>query len=463
MLFNKKIKTLFTCIAIAVIAIAGGVFAVQGLSPKEALAQKSVEDKSHAGHDHAEHGESGGQHDEDMEDLFSAEEGHEGHDHDSHAEKGEAEHDEHGEDVHDGHDEEGHEEGGPIRLSREEQKEFDIVLAKAEAGTLEQYVDLPGEIVLNSDQVAHVVPRVAGIIRQVKKKQGDAVRKGETMAIIESRDLADAKAEFLAARERNELARLNFTREERLWKKKVTSEQEYLDARQAQVEARIALRSAEQKLHALGFADDFLESLPEQPDVTYTRYEIKAPFGGMVIQKHISLGEVLEEDAEAFVIADLSTVWVDLQIYQKDLTTIRKGQEVAIQVGHGVPDVRGVIDFVGPLLGEETRTALARVVLDNQGGDYRPGMFVTARVAVAKTPVSLTVAKSALQNIEGQTVVFVKRAEAFEPQPIKVGRLNTVNVEVLAGLKAGDVYVREGAFTLKAQLSKGAFGDGHNH
>ena len=465
MLFNKKSKTLLTFIAITFFTVVGGLIAVHGLSPKEALAQKSIEGKDHAEHD--DH------HDEEMEKIFSNEEDHDEHDQDSHAEEEGDEQENHSEINEDGHDEdmhvdededeEDHEDDGLIRLSSDEQKEFDIVLARAEASSLEQYVDLPGEIVLNSDQVAHVVPRVAGIIRDVKKKQGDRVRKGDVMAVIESRDLADAKAEFLAAGERNGLASLNFAREERLWDKKITSEQEYLDARQAQVETRIALRSAEQKLHALGFTDDYLQALPELADATYTLYEIKAPFKGIVIQKHISLGEVLEDNAEAFVIADLSTVWVDLQIYQKDLAAIRKGQQVVIQVGHGVPDARGVVDFVAPLLGEETRTALARVVLDNKGGDYRPGMFVTTRVAVSKIPVNLAVAKSALQNVEGQTVVFVKRAEGFESQPIEVGRQNTVNVEVISGLKPGDVYVSEGAFTLKAQLAKGAFGDGHNH
>lgn len=463
MQINKKLKTLFTYSSVAIFVVACGLFAIQGLPPKEAQAQKNIEEKDHVEHDHREHN---GDHDEDSE-KHSSEDGDKDREHATHAEENE---DGHAEDDEDGHSEEGHVEEGDdgheedaIRLSEAEQKEFGVVLNKAQAGSLEQYVDLPGELVLNADQVAHVVPRVAGIIREVKKKQGDHVRKGEVMAIIESRDLADAKAEFLAARERNELAQLNFTREERLWQKKITSEQEYLDARQVKVEARIELRSAEQKLHALGFTDDYLKALPEQPDITFTRYEIRAPFGGRVIQKHISLGEVLEENAEAFVIADLNTVWVDLQIYQKDLATIRKGQGVVIQVGHSVPDARGVVDFVGPLLGEETRTALARVVLDNKGGDYRPGMFVTARVAVAKIPVSIAVEKTALQNIEGQTVVFVKTAEGFEPQPIEIGRRNTENVEVVSGLNPSDVYVSEGAFTLKAQLSKGAFGDGHNH
>ena len=478
---NRKMKITGFLIAGAVI-VAVAVFAgFQGDLPQKAIAQKLNNDENHSGHDHEGHEKP----EEDLDDLFSDKEEHnheshaEGHDeeshhnghddnhaehddkaHDAHAEHGEESHDDHAGEESGGHDDHADE---PVQLSLSEQKEFGIVLAKAAAASLEEYVDLPGEIVLNADRVAHVVPRVSGIIRQVHKKQGDKVRKGQVMAIIESRDLADAKAEFLAARERNQLAQLNFEREERLWKKRITSEQEYLDARQSAVEAGISLRSAEQKLHALGFSDDYLEALPEQADITYTRYEIKAPFNGVVIQKHISLGEVLEENAEAFVIADLDTVWVDMQVYQKDLAAIRKGQAVAVQVGHGIPDARSVVDFVGPLLGEETRTALARVELVNKSGDYRPGMFVTARVAVAKTPVKLAVEKTALQTVEGNTVVFVKTKDGFEPRPIEIGRQNTVNLEVLSGLKAGDTYVSKGAFTLKAQLSKGAFGDGHNH
>lgn len=446
---DKKRFLLIALGSIVALVLTGSLLAVKSLSPNEAFAQK-VEHEDHTGHDqHSEHED---QHDEDMEDLFSDEDD-QGHDHAAHAEDND----------HAEEDEDGHEEEGSIRLAKEELHEFGIVVTTAKSAELEQYVNLPGEIVLNADQVAHVVPRVSGIIRQVYKKQGDRVRKGQIMAVIESRDLADTKAEFLAARERLELAQLNFAREERLWQKKITSEQEYLDARQAQVEARIALRSAEQKLHALGFSDDYLKGLPEQPDVTYTRYEIKAPFNGVVIQKHITLGEVLEENAEAFVIADLESVWVDLQIYQKDLAAIRKGQNVTIQIGHGVPDARGAVDFVGPLLGEETRTALARVVLKNPDGHYRPGMFVTARVAVATTQVDIAVAKSALQTVDGRTVVFVKTPDGFEPRPVEIGRQNTVNVEVVSGLKPGDLYVSEGAFTLKAQLSKGSFGDGHNH
>ncbi|GAB4174868.1 MAG: hypothetical protein Tsb0017_19610 [Geothermobacteraceae bacterium] len=392
---------------------------------------KAEDGHQHGGHDEGHAGHTG-EHERDLEGLFA---------------------DAGGEDEH----------SDEVVLKEGEAEEFGVKLAVAGPGTLVQHVELPGELVINADRQAHVVPRVAGIVREVHKKLGDRVRKGELMAVLESRELADAKAEFLAGKERLTLARLNFEREESLWKKKITAEQEYLNARQALVEARIALQLAEQKLHALGFSEDYLGELPEHPDATYTRYEIRAPFDGVVIQKHISLGESLGTDSEVFVVADLSSVWADISVYQKDLVKIYQGQDVRIHVAHGVPDVAGKVSYVGPLVGEETRTALARVELPNPDGKLRPGMFITAQVETASLEVPMVVPKTALQTVEGRTVVFVKDADGFKPQPVSLGRTNTTQVEIVSGLNAGQTYVSNGAFTLKAQLSKGAFGDGHNH
>ncbi|MCF6179048.1 MAG: efflux RND transporter periplasmic adaptor subunit [Geopsychrobacter sp.] len=360
-----------------------------------------------------------------------------------------------------GHGEE-HDEG-VVRLTDAEMKEFGILVKQAGPGRLNVYVDLPGEIVINADRLAHVVPRVPGIVREVRNKLGDQVVEGDVMAVLESRELADTKAEYLASRERLVLAQSNFKREERLWKKKVSAEQEYLDAKQGLAEVRINLRSAEQKLHALGFAESYLAQLPEHPDKTYTRYEMTAPFAGAVIQKHISLGEALSDSSEAFVVADLSTVWVDINVYQKDLIKVRQGQKVVIEIGHGFEPVNGVLSYVGPLVGEETRTALARAILPNPAGKLRPGMFITARVATDSSDVAMLVPKTALQVLEGQTVVFVLDEDGFEPRPVVVGKKNGLQVEIKSGLQQGERYAYTGAFTLKAQLSKGAFGGGHGH
>ncbi len=207
-------------------------------------------------------------------------------------------HDEQAHDEHEGHEEHGerdeHSEKKVIRLNDAEMKEFGIEVGTAGPGKLRIHVSLLGEVAVNADRLAHIVPRIPGVAREVRKSLGDRVHAGEIMAMLESRELADAKSAFLAARERIELVQANFLREEDLWKKKISSEREYLEAKQALAEARIELRSAEQKLHALGFSHEYLVQLPNHPNTAFTRYEIVAPFDGTVIEKHITLGEALQ-------------------------------------------------------------------------------------------------------------------------------------------------------------------------
>jgi cobalt-zinc-cadmium efflux system membrane fusion protein len=349
-----------------------------------------------------------------------------------------------------------------IRMTEAQRKEFGIELATAGSGPLKVQVELPGEIVPNADRVAHVVPRVPGVVREVRKVLGDHVRKGEILLVLDSKELADNKAAFLSAREKLDLAQSNYDREEDLWKKKISPTQDYLQAKQAISEARIELRSAEQKLHALGFSDAYLAQLPSQPDVSYIRYEVIAPFDGVIIEKHVALGEAKKEDAETFRIADLRSVWVNLGVYQKDIPSIRVGQPVVVSAGHGIPDMTGEISYIEPLVGEQTRTATARVVLPNRGGQLRPGLFVTGKVTLSTVPVPILVPKTALQTIDEKTVVFVKDEDGFEPRTVAVGRSNGTHVEITSGLKPGQKFVSAGAFTLKAQLAKGSFGDGHS-
>lgn len=363
---------------------------------------------------------------------------------------------------HDDHGEEGkHEEG--IKLSEAEMLEFGIKLAKADAGKLFLYVDLPGEVRPNEDRLAHLVPRVSGVVRKVFKGLGDQVEKGEVMAILDSRELSDTKADFLAALERVALAETNFKREESLWLKKISSEQEYLETKQALAEVKIAKRSAEQKLHALGFSKRYLKDLSNHPEESFTRYELIAPFSGRVIEKHITLGEVLKDDAGAFVIADLSTVWVDLSVYQKDLPFIETGQEVLIEAGKKHSRITGNISYLGPVVGEETRTALARIIISNEEGKWRPGLFINAKVAVDEIESDLVVPKSAIQKINDQIMLFVMTDGELKAKPVTLGRSDENNVEITAGINWGDSYVKEGGFTLRAQLGVGDLDDGHNH
>jgi membrane fusion protein, heavy metal efflux system len=293
-------------------------------------------------------------------------------------------HEEHGEEAggHAGHDE--HAEKAVVRLPESEWKEFGIEVSEAGPGALKVHVTLPGEVTVNHDRLAHIVPRFAGIAREVRKTIGDKVKEGEVLAVIEGN-----------------------------------------------------------------------ESLAP--------YEIASLIEGTVIEKHITLGEALGEDDEAYLIADLSTIWVNLGIYQKDLALIKPGQSVLIAAGHGIPDAQGTISYVGPVVDEHTRTGLARVVLPNPEGLWRPGLFVTARIEAGEFDAPLVVPKTALQTVEDRTSVFVHNSEGFKATAVSLGRQNDTHVEILSGLEAGQRYASRGAFTLKADLAKGAFGDGHAH
>lgn len=372
-------------------------------------------------------------------------------------------------DEHEGHEHEGegHEEHERVvNLSPEEIEEFGIKLKKAEPGKLHPTLSLTGEVMFNPDKVVHVRPRVPGVVREVFTSVGDKVESGDLLAVLDSAEFAKAKSEYLEALTREDLEKTNFEREEKLWKDQVSSEKDYLGAKQAHREAIIRRERAERALHTLGLSEKDLIRLPAQEHKDLSRYEITSPMNGTVIKRHLVRGEVLHGNGEEspFVLADMSSVWVNLTVHQKDLTTVKKGQEVRISFGKHVPEASGVIDYVSPAMEESTRTATARVILENRRGHWRPGLFVTGHVHVSEELSEVLVTKTAILTLDGKPVVFVKTDEGFEPRQVKTGQEDRTHAEILKGVKAGEIYVAENGFTLKAELKKESFaGEGHEH
>lgn len=350
-----------------------------------------------------------------------------------------------------------------VQLSESEIREFGIETSVVDAGVLKAYKTFPGEVVLNPDMTAHVVPRISGVIRKLMKGIGDRVRTGETIALLDSRELAEMKSGYLAARERVSLTKSNFKREEGLWKKKISSEQEYLEARQALAESKIEMRLFEQKLYAVGLSREDVKRLISEPHSELTMYKIVAPISGIIIKQHATMGEYIKDDSEAFVIADTASVRINVTVYQKDLASVRVGHKVTVSSGNALSNANAAISYISPILNETTRTVTARVELPNRDGRWRPGMFVNVKVISEMVNTSVLIPRESIQNIEGKNVVFIKTAEGFEPQKVVIGRKDSTGVEITSGLDPGQTYVTKGAFTLKAQLAKGSFGDGHAH
>ena len=200
--------------------------------------------------------------------------------------------------------------------------------------------------------------------------------------------------------------------------------------------------------------DDLLATIESNQSLTV--YELKAPIPGTVIDRQISLGEYASEQKPAFVVADLSTIWVDLSIYRQDLKRVRLNDEVLIDPDDFSGKIRGTISYIAPVGSSETQTALARIVLQNPQGRLRPGLFVTARLILAARNVAVAVRRSAIQTLENRTIVFVREdSDKIEARPVELGDSDPEFVEIRAGLSAGEHYVAENSFVVKAEMGKG--------
>jgi len=349
-------------------------------------------------------------------------------------------------------------EEGRVKMTDAAAKSAGIEIATAGPARIRSVLQLQGEIQFNQDRVAHVVPRLAGVVVGSTKNLGDPVKKGELLVTLESRALADLKSEHLAATKRLELAQTTFARETRLWEDKISAEQDYLASRTALAEAEIAHRTTGQKLAALGVTP---ADIGRGSAAALTRYEVRAPIDGLVIEKHAAVGEAVKEDATIFVIADLSTVWAEMTVYPKDLDKVKVGQPATVRATALGATAEGRVAYVGSLVGEQTRSAKARVTLPNPDRAWRPGLFVTVDLVEDEAEVPVAVAVGAVQDYRGGKALFGRFGDAFEARPVELGRSDGRRVEIVKGLAAGTQYAATNSYLLKADLGK--TGASHDH
>lgn len=342
---------------------------------------------------------------------------------------------------------------GAIALSDTQIREAGIATASAGPAVLATMLRLPGEIRYNEERTAHVVPRVNGVVVSVSANLGQQVRKGQVLAAIASPAIAEQRSELLSARRRLALAQSTFEREKRLWEEKISAQQDYLQATQAVQEAEIAVGNAREKLVALGADTGGAGAL--------NRYELRAPFDGMVMEKHITLGESVKEDTQVFTLSDLSSVWAEINVAARDLPLVRVGGKARVTATAFDASAEGTIAYIGSLIGEQTRTARGRVVLPNPQGVWRPGLFASIEITAAQSGVTIAVPNEAIQTIDNHPVVFVRTRDGFVARRVRTGRSDSLRTEITQGLEQGAVYATGNTFTLKAELGKSKTGHAH--
>ena len=337
-------------------------------------------------------------------------------------------------------------EAAHVMMDDDQVRASGIAIAAAGAIQIASVVQFPGEVQLNDDRTVHVVPRVPGIAEAVLVNTGQIVRKGQTLAVFSSQVISEQRSALQTAQKRQSFALSVYEREKKLWEQKITAEQDFLQAQAALREAEIAVENAQQKLNALGVTAGSGTGL--------NRFELRAPYDGLVVERKLSVGEAVKEDTPIMTISDMSAVWVEVSIPAKDLPLMRVGAKVLVRATAFDAKATGTVAFVGALVGEQTRMARARIVLANPQGAWRPGLFVNVEVSSANLQVPVAVESEAIQTLGNRQVVFVREEKRFLPRSVKLGISDGKYIEVLEGLPPGTRYAAQGSYIIKSELTK---------
>ena len=345
---------------------------------------------------------------------------------------------------------------GLIKLSAERIAALRIEVAPVGPGNLLRTVRVPGNVMMDPDRIGHVPAKVIGTVVELRKRLGDVVQKGEVVAYLESREVADAKSEFLTAGANLELQTTLFERERSLFEKKISAEQQFLRAENAFSLSKLRHDLARQKLSALDVDEAEIAELPKQPVANLRRYALRSPIAGRVIDRRVDLGAPVggdQQEKEIYVVADLSSVWIELVASAADLALLKEGDVITIEDSMRAKAVGKTI-FISPMVSKETRTTRVIVSLNNADGRWRPGSFVGASIPVDQRSVPLLLPRSSIQTVDGKLTAFVQVPEGFEARAVQAGAMTEDAVEVLGGLKPGEIVAVLNTFVLKSDLGK---------
>ena len=334
-----------------------------------------------------------------------------------------------------------------VAMSEAQIKTAGIAIDNARPALIQERLHLPAQVKANAERSVALAAPAAGIVQSVLVSNGAVVKKGQGLVVVRSPAVAGWRADHAGARERLKLAQTVHAREKSLWEQGISARQD-LDAAQAALgEARIALAAARSRLDALGVDAD--------ADGVSSTVTLRAPYAGVVVDQPVVAGQSVDETKLLLTLADLSQVWVEAAVPGVSLAQVSAGMPAKVSIAAQPRELEGTVSFVGPVLGEATRMATARVTLPNRDGRLRPGMLANVDLMGQPANVPVTVASDAVQTVHERSVVFVRTGAGFRAQDVSVGRSDGKRTEILKGLDAGTPYASAGSFVLKADLGKG--------
>jgi cobalt-zinc-cadmium efflux system membrane fusion protein len=351
--------------------------------------------------------------------------------------------------------------------------EIEIVAPQSIAGV----IPATGKILVPEDRVAVLGPVNAGRIVRLYAGQGTRVRKGQKLADLESADIDQAEADYLKALADYEnalrssaaevkLAQESYDRNKLLYEQKITagknlqSAEHDLEVAKAAAEnsvngTKAALTAARRHLLILGLNDATIDALAKKTDLAAT-FSLNSPIDGIVVERNATVGASVGTDANLFKIIDLSRVWIDADVFEKDLQRVRPGQEVKLTVtAFPQSTFTGRVILINSVVDPETRTVKVRTEVANPDGRLKPDMFANVQIVTDVNRAAISIPQSAVLNDEGKSIVFVAENDGYKKRQVQPGIQNNDRVEIVDGLSAGDKVVVKGNYLLLEQSKPG--------
>lgn len=349
---------------------------------------------------------------------------------------------------------------GTVRLSAEESSRIGIAVQPVARSEFRTYREFPGIVQPNQRAMADITTLVRGRVVDVYVDLGQQVDANALLAILYSSELGLAQSAYLKAKAKLHVAEQAYARATFLLREKVIGEAEAQRRQADLLSMQAEAHEARDRLRLLGMDDDEFRRLDRTREIT-SHVPIVAPFAGRIIGRNLTRGEVVETTEKLFVVADLSEVWVQANVPERDIPFVHSvhasgGRQAEVRINAYPKEFfKGTITYVGDVLDPATRTMQLRLELPNPDGRLKPEMFATIRLSSEPQPDRLAVPEAALQRDQDQTFVFVQRdAETYEVREVQVGESNGTFTTILGGLSEGDPVVTHGAFVLKSELLK---------
>jgi len=339
-----------------------------------------------------------------------------------------------------------------IKLSNTEIQQSGVTIAKVTKQPIQDQLSFTANILANQNKLAHVTPRIEGKLSKVIANLGDHVKTGQTLAEIDSIQMGEARAQFRSSKTDLALAQANFDRISKLYEDKVVPQKQFIESQSALERAKSALYADSERLRMYG-------GLGQPSGSTYV---LKAPFNGIVIEKNAVIGELANPADSIFTIADMSTVWIDADVPERDLQYLEVGKTASVTVTAYPDEVfTGKVSYLSSVVDKTTRTVKARIELPNADQKLRIDMFAKVVLNHSGTKEVLVAPNTSVVMVQGIPNVYVSADGGFKARAVELGARYNEYVEIKTGLTEDESIVQTGVYALKARQLKSQISDEH--